>query len=100
MSPALPPSKDWIDFAQYYKEKLATAGAACGVRCGRADDVSGRAQLNREISICSRVWAPRRGRDAFLTSTAPGSLEVGRRNKFCKSQDDFLQAIADTIAVE
>lgn len=100
VSPALPPSKDWIDFSQYYKEnsRLPTRPAewvAVGPMTYR-----GEAQLNREISYLLEGLGNTPRSDAFLTSTAPGSLEIGRRNKFYKSQDDFLQAIADTIAVE
>ena len=38
--------------------------------------------------------------DAFLTSTAPGSLEVYRRNEYYKSEEEFVYAIAEAMRVE
>jgi len=38
--------------------------------------------------------------DAFLTSTAPGSLEVYRRNEYYRSEEEFLYAIAEAMRVE
>jgi 5-methyltetrahydropteroyltriglutamate--homocysteine methyltransferase len=38
--------------------------------------------------------------DAFLTSTAPASLEVYRRNEYYKSEEEFVYAIADAMRVE
>src|SRR5262245_6941782 len=38
--------------------------------------------------------------DAFLTSTAPGSLEVYRRNEHYKSEEEFVFAIAEAMRVE
>ena len=100
-APALPPSQDWLDFAQYYKENVRLPARATGewVATGPAKYL-GESQLKREISYLLDGLGDTPRADAFLTSTAPGSLEVGRRNEYYESQDDFLQAIADTIAVE
>jgi 5-methyltetrahydropteroyltriglutamate--homocysteine methyltransferase len=38
--------------------------------------------------------------DAFLTSTAPASLEVYRRNEYYKTDEEYLYAIADAMRVE
>jgi 5-methyltetrahydropteroyltriglutamate--homocysteine methyltransferase len=38
--------------------------------------------------------------DVFLTSTAPASLEVYRRNRFYKSDEDYVFAIAEAMRVE
>jgi 5-methyltetrahydropteroyltriglutamate--homocysteine methyltransferase len=38
--------------------------------------------------------------DTFLTSTAPASLEVYRRNRFYKSDEDYVFAIAEAMRVE
>jgi 5-methyltetrahydropteroyltriglutamate--homocysteine methyltransferase len=37
---------------------------------------------------------------AFLTSTAPASLEVYRRNEYYKSEEEFVFAIAEAMRVE
>ena len=36
----------------------------------------------------------------FLTSTAPASLEVYRRNDYYKTDEEYVFAIADALAVE
>jgi 5-methyltetrahydropteroyltriglutamate--homocysteine methyltransferase len=57
----------------------------------------GQASLNEEINtLLSFVKAE----DAFLTSTAPGSLEVYRRNEYYKSEEEFVYAIAEAMRVE
>jgi 5-methyltetrahydropteroyltriglutamate--homocysteine methyltransferase len=38
--------------------------------------------------------------DAFLTSTAPASLEVYRRNEYYKTEEEFVYAIAEAMRVE
>ena len=38
--------------------------------------------------------------DAFLTSTAPASLEVYRRNEYYKSDEEFVVAIAEAMRIE
>jgi len=38
--------------------------------------------------------------DAFLTSTAPASLEVYRRNEYYRSEEEFVFAIAEAMRVE
>jgi 5-methyltetrahydropteroyltriglutamate--homocysteine methyltransferase len=38
--------------------------------------------------------------DAFLTSTAPASLEVYRRNEYYKSEEEFVYAIAEAMRME
>ena len=49
----------------------------------------------------AEVYARRaRRQDAFLTSTAPASIEVGRRNEYYKSDEEFLYALADALRVE
>ena len=38
--------------------------------------------------------------DAFLTSTAPASLEVYRRNEYYKSEEEFVYALAEAMRIE
>jgi 5-methyltetrahydropteroyltriglutamate--homocysteine methyltransferase len=57
----------------------------------------GAPSLQREIEALQRFVTPD---EAFLTSTAPGSLEVYRRNEFYKSEEEFVYAIAEAMRVE
>jgi 5-methyltetrahydropteroyltriglutamate--homocysteine methyltransferase len=57
----------------------------------------GQAALAREIDEL-KAHVPLE--DAFLTSTAPASLEVYRRNEYYKSEEEFVYAIADAMRVE
>ncbi len=57
----------------------------------------GHAALDREITLMREAA----GRDeAFLTATAPASIEVYRRNEYYKTQEEFLFAMADAMRVE
>jgi 5-methyltetrahydropteroyltriglutamate--homocysteine methyltransferase len=58
---------------------------------------TGQAPLQREIDLLREHVA---GGDAFLTSTAPGSLEVYRRNEYYRNEEEFLFALAEALRVE
>jgi 5-methyltetrahydropteroyltriglutamate--homocysteine methyltransferase len=57
----------------------------------------GQAALAREIEAL-KAHAPLE--DAFLTSTAPASLEVYRRNEYYKTEEEFVYAIAEAMRIE
>jgi 5-methyltetrahydropteroyltriglutamate--homocysteine methyltransferase len=57
-----------------------------------------RPALQREIDLCRAFVKP--GDEAFLTSTAPASLEPYRDNEFYKSEEEFLYAIGEAMRVE
>jgi 5-methyltetrahydropteroyltriglutamate--homocysteine methyltransferase len=58
----------------------------------------GTAALAREIEIFRAVVAPET--EAFITSTAPSSLEPYRRNDYYKSQEEFVFALAEAMRSE
>ena len=58
---------------------------------------TGGTSLAREIEELKR-HVP--AEDAFLTSTAPASLEVYRRNEYYRSEEEFVHAIAEAMRVE
>jgi 5-methyltetrahydropteroyltriglutamate--homocysteine methyltransferase len=53
--------------------------------------------LQREIA---ELKAQVSAEDAFLTSTAPASLEVYRRNEHYESDEEFVYAIAEAMRIE
>lgn len=58
---------------------------------------TGQAALEGKIAELTKCVAPE---SAFLTSTAPASLEVYRRNEFYRSEEEFVFAIAEAMRVE
>jgi 5-methyltetrahydropteroyltriglutamate--homocysteine methyltransferase len=65
--------------------------------CTSAIAYRGQQSLQGEIGELKRLVP---AEDAFLTSTAPGSLEVYRRNEHYKSEEEFVYAIAEAMRVE
>jgi 5-methyltetrahydropteroyltriglutamate--homocysteine methyltransferase len=65
--------------------------------CTSAITYRGQQSLQKEIGELKRLVP---AEDAFLTSTAPGSLEVYRRNEHYKSEEEFVYAIAEAMRVE
>lgn len=59
----------------------------------RGDDA-----LKREIDIFRSAVGP--DPEAFITTTAPASLEPYRRNEYYKSQEEFVFAIAEAMRTE
>ncbi len=105
-------SADWKEFDQFYK--AATEGgtlfeqtrAAPGQMrsleyvCTGPIRYTGQKQLEREIDTLRQALGEIDLDDAFLTSTAPASIEAGRVNEFYKSTEEFLYAIAEALRVE
>lgn len=59
----------------------------------------GQAALQREIDLL-RQHLQGSANEGFLTTTAPASLEVYRRNEFYKSEEEFVFGIAEAMRVE
>ena len=57
----------------------------------------GQAELKKEIDV---TIATAGTDDVFLTSTAPASLEVYRRNRYYKSDEEYVFALAEAMRVE
>jgi len=106
-------SADWHDFDEFYK--AAMEGGTLFEQTRAAPEVTnrpldwnctgpitycGQAALQREIDCLKEALGDTPPSDAFLTSTAPASLEPGRENLYYKSQEEFLFALADAMRVE
>jgi 5-methyltetrahydropteroyltriglutamate--homocysteine methyltransferase len=106
-------SEDWKEFDDFYAKAMAggtlfeqTANAP--VQTSRIRDwicrepiaYTGRAALEREIALLEAALGPHFVGDAFLTSTAPASVEVGRKNEYYKTDEEFLYALADALKIE
>jgi 5-methyltetrahydropteroyltriglutamate--homocysteine methyltransferase len=95
----------FADFYRYASEK-GTLFYAPGEQIKRVRPIwvctgpvtyKGQASLGKEID---QLKAQVPLEDAFLTSTAPASLEVYRRNEHYKSEQEFVYAIAEAMRVE
>jgi 5-methyltetrahydropteroyltriglutamate--homocysteine methyltransferase len=105
-------SEDWKHFGGFYKAAMEggtlfeqTRSAPSQVRsmdwqCIGPVTYVGQQALQREIDCLKAALGASPPGDAFLTSTAPSSIEPGRTNVFYKSQEEFLFAIAEAMRVE
>ena len=105
-------SEDWKKFDQFYKAATEggtlfeqTRAAPSQVRtleyvCTGPIMYSGQKQLEREIETLRQGLGDIDPGDAFLTSTAPASIEAGRVNEFYKSTEEFVYAIAEALRIE
>ena len=107
-TPLLLQGKDREEFADFYRYATERGtlyyGAAVQTRprrphwaCTGPIAYRGQAALEREIELFAAFVTPA---DAFLTSTAPASLEPYRENEFYKSEEEFLFAIAEVMRTE
>jgi 5-methyltetrahydropteroyltriglutamate--homocysteine methyltransferase len=106
-------SRDWQEFDDFYAKAMAggtlfeQTGSA-PVQTGRIRDwicrapieYTGQAALRREIDLLKSALGKHPVGDAFLTSTAPASVEVGRKNEHYADDEEFLYALADALKVE
>jgi 5-methyltetrahydropteroyltriglutamate--homocysteine methyltransferase len=106
--PLIEQGKDREAFADFYKYATErgtlfyTPGAQMAKKrpvqaCTGPVTYIGQAELQREIDVTLQTA----GKDnVFLTSTAPASLEVYRRNRYYKNDEDYVYALAEAMRVE
>ena len=105
--PLIQQGKDREEFAEFYQyasERGTLFYMSGQIRlkrptwaCTEPIVYRGQAALAREIEML-RALVP--AEDAFLTSTAPASLEAYRQNEFYKSEEEFVYAIAEAMRTE
>ncbi len=113
-------SPDWVEFDDFYRATMERgtlfeqAGSAPTVPEGTRETAlavddwvctapityTGGAALEREIAFLKGALGSQPASDAFLTSTAPLSVEPGRRNEFYKNDEEFIYALAEALRVE
>jgi 5-methyltetrahydropteroyltriglutamate--homocysteine methyltransferase len=106
--PIILQGKDRADFADFYEYATERGvlfyepGGQIRTRrpywvCTGPVTYTGQADLAREIAMLRDAAGTE---DTFLTSTAPASLEVYRRNDYYKTEEEYVFAIADALRVE
>ena len=114
MTSVLTSSRDWTEFADFYGKAVKngtlfeqTGSLPSQVPARRMELIcrgpvqyTGMAALQREIGALRTALNGHSPADAFLTTTAPASIEVGRRNEHYKTQEDFVVALAEALTVE
>jgi 5-methyltetrahydropteroyltriglutamate--homocysteine methyltransferase len=107
-------SLDWQEFGDFYQAAVAggtlfeqTRTAAPQTRAGTMDwdctgpvTYRGQAALQREIGMLRGAIGAIPSGDAFLTSTAPASLEPSRTNRHYGTQEEFVYALAEAMREE
>jgi 5-methyltetrahydropteroyltriglutamate--homocysteine methyltransferase len=106
--PLVEQGKDREEFSEFYRYAsergtlFYTPGAQIAKKrpvqaCTGPVTYTGQAEIKQEIDIT--IAAAGTG-DVFLTSTAPASLEVYRHNRFYKSDEDYVYALAEAMRAE
>jgi 5-methyltetrahydropteroyltriglutamate--homocysteine methyltransferase len=113
-------SADWKEFGDFYRVNLERgtlfeqSGSAPNVPEGAAETAAaiddwvctgpityrGGDALEREIAMLAQSLGDIPAADAFLTSTAPLSIEPGRKNEHYASDEEYVYAIAEAMRVE
>lgn len=107
-------SLDWKEFGDFYQKAMEggtlfeqTSSAQNQLKSANFDwactgpiSYVGQAKLQQEIDLLRSSLGATAPGDAFLTSTAPASVEVGRRNLYYKTEEEFIFALADALSVE
>ena len=114
MGAVLMASQDWTEFADFYAKALAhgtlfeQTGAVpdqapsrrMALLCRGPIEYVGYDALQREIDALRDALDGHPAEDAFLTTTAPASIEVGRTNEYYRTQEEFVFALGDALKTE
>ncbi len=106
--PLVEQGKDREEFADFYKyaNERGTLFYTPGAQIAKKRPVQaatgpvsyvGQAELKKEVDLTVAIAGTE---NVFLTSTAPGSLEVYRRNRHYKNDEDYVFALAEAMRVE
>ena len=106
--PLIEQGKDREEFADFYRYATErgtlfyTPGAQMAKKrpveaCTALVTYIGQDELQKEIDL---TIAAAGTENVFLTSTAPGSLEVYRRNRYYKNDEEYVFALAEAMRVE
>jgi 5-methyltetrahydropteroyltriglutamate--homocysteine methyltransferase len=91
-------------FPEFYAEVEAHASGAPGrarqMICVDRLRYSGRSQLDEQLRVFRAAADRARTREAFVPSISPSNVERWQRNDYYKSDDDYLEAIAEAMRVE
>jgi 5-methyltetrahydropteroyltriglutamate--homocysteine methyltransferase len=112
-------SSDWVEFKDFYLAALQNGtlfemtGVAQHVPEGAEETTptddwiatepihfTGQALLDREVAVMIESLGGTPPSDAFLTSTAPLSVEPGRQKGMYATDDEHIEAIAEAMRVE
>jgi 5-methyltetrahydropteroyltriglutamate--homocysteine methyltransferase len=112
MGTLLTQSRDWAEFDDFYAQSMRhgvlfedTGAAPSQSRvtdwvCAGPITYVGQAALAREIEILKSSLGDTPPSDAFLTTTAPTSIEAGRVNEHYESEEAYVFALAEALSVE
>jgi 5-methyltetrahydropteroyltriglutamate--homocysteine methyltransferase len=107
-------SADWKEFADFYRDRMAAgtlfeeshkappAGTAARLdwECVEPLKYVGQAALQASVKAVLDNLGGVSPADAFITSTAPMSIEVGRANRYYATEEEYIHALAETLRVE
>jgi 5-methyltetrahydropteroyltriglutamate--homocysteine methyltransferase len=84
----------------FYRPNEDLSRGASFFACTGPITYRGQAAMQREIDTFRSALGKHPPQDAFLTTTAPASLEPYRKNEFYKSDEELVYAIAEAMRTE
>jgi 5-methyltetrahydropteroyltriglutamate--homocysteine methyltransferase len=96
------PGLDLIEFPRILK-KLADTGATAKYRrprCTGEIRVKDMGPAERDIAHLKAAVANNRPTEAFMNAASPGTIALFQPNDFYKTQDEYLEALAEAMRVE
>lgn len=107
-------SADWSEFTEFYRDRMAAGtlfeesrkapvqgpDTRLDWECVEPLRYVGQAALQSSIQALLQNLGGLPAGDAFITSTAPMSIEVGRANRFYASEEEYIHALAETLRIE
>jgi 5-methyltetrahydropteroyltriglutamate--homocysteine methyltransferase len=96
------PGQDLVEFPGLLK-KLASGGSTAKYRRPRCvGDIALKdlGPMNADIANLTAAVAASKPTEAFINAASPGTIALFQPNDYYKSQDDYLEALAEALRVE
>jgi 5-methyltetrahydropteroyltriglutamate--homocysteine methyltransferase len=106
-------SRDWVEFGDFYQkaleggtlfEQTRSAPVQTSRRmdwvCTAPIEYTGKVAIERQLRLLREALGGTSPSQAFVTSTAPASIEVGRRNEYYRDDEEYLFALAEALRSE
>ena len=96
------PGQDLVEFPRYWRSwpKLGATAKYRRPRCMAAISVKSMEPMRADIANMKAAIAAAKPAEGFINAASPGTIALFQPNEYYKSQDEYLEAVAEAMRAE